>query len=138
MISHLDSVSTIVAAGGLRWSLILLAFSLLTGGISKQYGIAVAHGLDTINKMETFLFSEDGRRLIGSITVEPKQLMRDISEPFLWPLSFFMRRGGERGVRDYSAADKQFLRLFYVQLYFNTVHGLLAAAAIITLALSIR
>lgn len=138
VISHLESVSTIVGAGGLRWSLVLFTFSLLAGVVSKQVGMAVAHGLDTINKMEALLQSEDGQRLMSAMTIEPRQLTRDIAAAFLWPLSFFMRRSGERGVQDYSTADRRFIRLFCIQLYFNLLHGLLAAGAVITLALSIR
>lgn len=138
IISHLDSVSTIVGAGGLRWSLVLLTFSLLAGVVSKQVGMAVTQGLETINNLEGLLRSEDGRQLMSSMTIEPRQLMRDIASAFVWPLSFFMRRSGEQGVQDYSTADRCFIRLFCLQLYINLLHGLLAAGAVITLALSIR
>jgi hypothetical protein len=136
--SHLDSVSATVTPEGLRWSLILLAASLLTGVVSKQIGMAVAHGVETVNKMEAFLYSADGQRLMSHMTVEPKQLTRDIASPFVWPLSWLMRRSGARGVQDYSSADRRFIRLFCFQLYSNLIHAVLAAAAIIKLAISIK
>lgn len=137
-VGHLDSVSGLVSAGGLRWSLILLALSLLAGVVSKQIGMAVAHGVETVTKMETFLHSPDGQRLMSHMTTEPRQLTKEIAAPFLWPLSWLMRRSGEQGVQDYSSSDRRFIRLFCVQLYSNLLHGLLAAAAIITLAVSIK
>lgn len=137
-IGHLESVSTIISPGGLKWCLMLLAFSMLAGVISKQIGMAVAHGVKTVTDMEAFLHSADGQRLMGHMTVEPRQLTKDIAAPFLWPLSWLMRRSGEKGVQDYSSADRRFIRLFCLQLYTNLLHGLLAAAAVITLALSIK
>jgi hypothetical protein len=75
---------------------------------------------------------------MGTMTIEPKQLTRELAEPFLWPTSTIMRKSGERGIRDYLSADKRLIRLFCVQLYLNVLHGMFAGAALITLALSIR
>src|SRR5206468_4105296 len=117
--------------------LILFAFSLLFGVMSKQIGMAVANGLETANRLEALLASENGRHLMSQMTVEPRQLMNELAEPFLWPISVLVRRSGARGITDYAAADRRFIRFLCIQLYFNMVHALLAAAAVVTLALSI-
>lgn len=137
-VGHLDSISDIVSDRGVSWSLTLLALSVLAGVVSKQFGMAVAHSLVTITKMETFLQGPDGQRLMSEMSIAPKQLNKEIADPFLWPLSSLMRRSGERGGKDHSAADTHFIRLFCVQLYTNLLHTLLAAAAIIILAASIK
>ena len=64
--------------------------------------------------------------------------MKEIAEPFLWLLSWVMRRGGERGIRDYLSGDKRMVRMWCLQLYFNMLHSLLAVVALIVLAVSIK
>lgn len=137
-IGHLESVSTIVSSGGLKWCLMLFAFSVFAGVISKQIGMAVTHGVKTVTEMEAFLHSVDGQRLMADMTVDSHQLAKDIAAPFMWPLSYLMRRSGENGIQGDSSADQRFIRLFCLQLYTNLLHGLLAAAAVATLALSIK
>jgi hypothetical protein len=129
----LDSVSKIVSAGGLKSGLILFTFSLFVAVISKQVGMALANGLETINKLESLLNSEEGQRLMSTMSIESIELTRELAEPFFWPMSRIVRRGGEQGVRDYLSADKRLIRLFCVQLYLNILHILFAGAALITL-----
>ena len=74
---------------------------------------------------------------MGDMTIAPRDLVKEMSEPWLWPLSSVMRKSGIAGLTDYVSADKRFVRLFCLQLYFNVVHGLLAVAALITMGLSI-
>jgi len=137
-ISNLDAVSKIVTGSGVRWSLILFAASLLTGAISKVLGMALQSGLKTIAEMETLLLSKDGSNLMDAMTVEPRQLMAEISEPFLWPMSLLMRQAGERGVSDYLSSDRRYVRIFCWQIYFNLFHAVLGVAAIVSLAVSMR
>jgi hypothetical protein len=137
-ISHLDSVSKIVSVSGLRWGLILFTLALLFGVISKQIGMAVTSGLETIAKLESFLYSSDGQHLLASMTIDPKKLVHDLADPFLWPLSRMMRTGGIRGTQDLLSSDKRFVRMFCVQLYFVWLHGLCSIGAIAVIALSIR
>ena len=137
-ISNLDSASKIIAVSGIRWSLILFASSLLAAAISKQIGMAVQSGVRTIGELESLLNSEPGKKLMDAMTVEPRELMKEIAEPFLWPLSWVMRRGGERGLQDYLSGDKRMVRMFCLQLYFNMLHSLLAVVALIVLAVSIK
>lgn len=137
-ISNLDAVSKIVTGSGVRWSLILFAASLLMGAISKVLGMALQSGLKTVVEMETLLLSKDGTNLMDAMTVEPRQLMAEISEPFLWPMSSLMRQAGERGVTDYLSSDKRYVRIFCWQIYFNLFHAVLAVSAIVSLAVSLR
>jgi len=138
VLSHLESVSKIISPSSLKAGIVLFTVSILAGVFSKQIGMAVANGLETVNRLEGLLASESDKQLRADMRIEPKQLMSEVSEPFLWPLSALVRRSGERGVTDYLAADKRFVRLLCIQLYLNLVHALLAVAALMTLALSIR
>jgi hypothetical protein len=134
-ISNLDAVSKIVTAGGVRISMILFAASILTGAISKITGMALQSGLGTITEMEKLLSSAAGTELMDAMTLEPRQLARELGEPFVWPLSRLMKRAGARGVTDYLSSDKRFVKLFCWQIYFNVFHALLAVAAIATLCM---
>src|SRR5438045_3526906 len=63
-IGHLDAVSKIVTARGIRWSLILLSTSVLFGAISKLLGMAVQSGLNSVTELEKLLLSEGGNHLM--------------------------------------------------------------------------
>jgi hypothetical protein len=136
--SNLSTVSPVVTPVALRWSLILLAISLLAGVISKNIGMAVTNGLATIMKMESLLQSEQGHRLMSMMTIPLSRLPAEIAEGFCWPLSALMRRSASRGATDPLFADKRLLKMWCVQLLFNLIHALAAIAAVLTLALSIR
>lgn len=138
LVSNLDSISQTVSAGGLRGALILFTVSLLAAVTSKQIGMAVANGLKTISQVEHLLNSEQGQRLMNRMSTDPRQLVQELAEPFLWPLSTLTRRAGKRGLSDYLSTDKRFIRLLCIQIYINALHGILATAALLTLALSIR
>ena len=135
LVSNLHSLAAMVAIGRLRTVVILFTMSLVTGAISKVIGMAVTAGLRAVRDLEEVLSTEEHRRLMGQMTIAPRQLTRDLAEPFLWPLAVLMRRSGERGVTDYLSADKKFVRLFCIQLYLNALHGLFALSALLTLAL---
>ncbi len=136
-ISNLDSVNKIISLSGIRWALILFATSLLSGVISKQIGMAVKNGVSSLDKMEALLNSEEGQNLMGNMKIDPKQLVKEIAIPFLWPLSKAIHKGGQKGLTDNLAADKRFVKLFCFQLFFNWIHAVLAALGLIVLALSI-
>ena len=137
-ISHLDAVSKMVTSGGIRWSLSLFAGSLLAGAISKVLGMGLQSGLNAVAEMEKLLLSENGTNLMDAMTIEPRQLMAEIAEPFLWPLSSLTKRGGESGLTDYLSSDKTLVRLFCWQIYFNFLHMVLAVLAIGAVALSLH
>lgn len=137
MISNLDSVGKLVSTDGLRWSLILFTASIVAGAFGKQAGMALAKGVDLVNKTEGLLLTEEGQKLIGAMTTPPAQLMDELAEPYYWPLSIFMRNAGRKSLGDYLAADKNLVRLFCAQLVFIYLHGLLAAAGLMVIACSI-
>ena len=137
IVSNLDSVAKIVPLEGIKIAILLLTGSLLSGAISKQLGMAVASGVGTLRKTEELLNTQAGQQLMDDMTISPRDLVKEMSEPWLWPLSMVMRRSGIAGLIDYVSADKRFVRLFCLQLYFNVAHGLLAVAALVTMGLSI-
>lgn len=136
-ISNLNSVGTLVSSSGLRWFLISFTASLIFGAISKQIGMALGKGLEMVEKLEGVLYSDQGQALIGHMTTPPRELMKEIAEPFFWPLSSFIRRGGFQGIEDYLSSDKRFVRLFCTQLIFTYLHGITAAAGLLVIACSI-
>jgi hypothetical protein len=137
-VGNLEAVSKIVNLGGIRWSLLLLAASLLLGAISKQIGMALESGLASVTEVEKLLTSKEGDELMEAMSVEPRKLMHDLAEPFVWPLSLITRRSGEQGVVDYLSSDKRFIRMFCWQIYFNLFHAITAVAAIVVLACSMK
>lgn len=137
-ISNLDSANEIISLQGIRWCLLLLAFALLFGGLSKQLGMAVQGGLTAARDLESLLNTEDGQSLIEHVQAEPKELIQGIARPFLWPMSAIMRRAGERGVDDHLDGDKRLVFLFCLQWYASNIHVILIAASIVVLALSIH
>jgi hypothetical protein len=136
-ISNLDSMGKLVRADGLRWSLIFFTTSLVAGALSKQVGMAITKGLAMIQKIEGLLATEQGQALMSQMATPPKQLIREIADPFYWPLSWMMRRSGIEGMKDYLSADKRFVRLFCAQLVFLYLHGILATAGFLAIACSI-
>ena len=137
LVSNLESVARITSLGGIKISVILFTFSLLFGALSKQIGMAVMAGVNTLKQTEALLNSEASQDLMAKMTIEPRQLVQELAEPFLWPLSTLMRKSGERGLIDYVAGDKSFVKMFCFQVAFNALHVLLAVAALFVIGLSI-
>jgi len=137
IISNLDSVAKIVSPEGVKAAILLFTGSLISGAMSKQFGMAVASGVSTLRKTEELLNTQAGQQLMDNMTTSPRDLVKEMSEPWLWPLSTAMRRSGIAGLTDYVSADKRLVKLFCMQLYFNVAHGLLAVVALITMGLSI-
>ena len=137
MVSNVDSVAKIVSLNGIKTSILLFTLSLLAGALSKQLGMAVASGVNTLKQVEVLLGSDAGQELMSHMTSSPIDLVREMSEPFLWPLSVYMRKAGERGLTDYLSGDKRFVKMFCLQLAFNALHNLLAVAALLAIGLSI-
>jgi hypothetical protein len=136
-ISNLDSIGTIVSSVGLRWFLISFTTSIIFGAISKQIGMALGKGLEMAEKIEGELYSDQGIRLINQLSTPLRELIKEIAEPFFWPLSSYMRRCGTKGIEDYLSSDKRFVKLFCIQLVFVYLHGIAAAAGLIIVAYSI-
>lgn len=136
-ISNLDSVGTLVSSIGLRWFLISFTASLVFGAISKQIGMALGKGLEMIEKMEGVLYSDQGQMLMSQMSTPPRELIKEIAEPFFWPLSCYIRRSGFKGIEDYLSSDKRFVKLFCIQLIFVYLHGITAAAGLLVIACSI-
>lgn len=137
LVSNLDSVAKIASLEGIKISVVLFTLSLLFGALSKQVGMAVIAGINTLKQTEALLNSEAGQQLMVQMTIEPKQLVQELAEPFLWPLSTFVRKGGERGLVDYVAGDKRFVKMFCFQIAFNALHVLFAVTALFVIGLSI-
>ena len=137
LISNLDSVAKIVSLEGIKTSIVLFTASLLAGAISKQIGMAVTAGLSTLKQVDSLFASDAGQALLSQMTISPRELVMDLAEPFVWPLSQLVRRQGDRGVVDYVASEKRFVRMLCIQILLNGLHGLLALAAFLTIALSI-
>jgi hypothetical protein len=138
VISQLASVSIMIPVSRIRLSLLLLTASILIGAVSKQIGMAVTAGLKSTRELEELLTDEHHKKSMREMTITPRELAIDMAQPFLWPLSIAIRRGGIRGVTDYLAADKTFVMLFCIQLYLNALHMLLGLCALLTLVLSIK
>jgi phage shock protein PspC (stress-responsive transcriptional regulator) len=136
-ISNLDSAATLVSSVGLRWFLISFTASLVFGAISKQIGMALVKGLDLVEKMEGMLYSEQGLQLISQMSTSPRELIKEIAEPFFWPISSRILKGGLKGIDDYLSSDKRFVKMFCIQLIFVYLHGITAAAGLIVIACSI-
>ena len=117
-ISNLDSVGTLVSSTGLRWFLISFTSSLVFGAISKQIGMALVKGLDLVEKMEDMLYSEQGQLLISQMSTPPRELIKEIAEPFYWPLSSYIEKGGFKGIEDYLSSYKRFVKMFCIQMIF--------------------
>jgi len=137
VISNLDSVAKFTSLNGIKSSVILFTLSLLFGALSKQVGMAVVAGVNTLKETEALLNSAAGQQLMNQITIEPRQLVQELAEPFLWPLSTFVRKGGERGIVDYVSGDKRFVKMFCLQIAFNALHVVLAVAALFAIGFSI-
>jgi hypothetical protein len=137
IITNLGSLATIVSLSGLRAAIILFVVSLIFGAISKQAGMALASGLQTISEVEGRLYSDAGRALIVKMAIPPQQLGSEFAEPFIWPLSALIRKRCEQSVTDYLRADKTLVRVFCFQLCMNWLHSLFAVIALLVLAFSL-
>ena len=136
-IGNLDKIGQLVARSGLRWALLFFTASLVSGAISKQFGVAITKGLAMIEKLESLLSSQQGQNLVSQMTVPPRQLIAEIAAPFWWPLSVLMFKGGLKGLTDYLSTDKRFIKLFQIHLIFVYLHAIFAIAGFVVIALSI-
>ncbi len=138
LISNLDSVGKIVSPGGLRLGLGLMGLALLFGAMSKQLGMVISSGLATMKSLEAQLQSPDGQSLFNGLKTDLRQLMDEMAAPFLWPMRGLIRRASVRGLTDYLAGDKHFVRLFCFQVYTAWLHWLCALGAIAAIVCSIK
>jgi phage shock protein PspC (stress-responsive transcriptional regulator) len=99
--------------------------------------MALVKGLDLVEKMEGMLYSEQGLQLISQMSTSPRELIKEIAEPFFWPISSRILKGGLKGIDDYLSSDKRFVKMFCIQLIFVYLHGITAAAGLIVIACSI-
>ncbi|OGU20552.1 MAG: hypothetical protein A2580_00425 [Hydrogenophilales bacterium RIFOXYD1_FULL_62_11] len=79
VVSNLDSVAKISSLDGIKASVVLFTLSLLFGALSKQVGMAVVAGVNTLKETEALLNSEAGRRLMDQMTMEPRQLAQELA-----------------------------------------------------------
>lgn len=131
IISNLDSINSIIPITSLRYSIILFVASMLFGVLSKMFGMALTSGINLINDMENKISSSAGKNLMDSMSIEPKQLVKELSEVYWWPLSCIMRKAGNEGVKDYLSSDKRLVNLFCTQLFTNFIHIIFAALALV-------
>ena len=137
-IANLDAVSEIASLEGIRWSLILFSVSILSGALSKQFGMAAQSGIKTMAEIQALLSSDAGQELMDEMETEPQQMIDEIAAAFVWPLNSVYRNAGIRGLHDYLAGDKTMVRFFCYQLYLNLFHGFVALLALVVLACSIE
>jgi hypothetical protein len=137
IVSDMGSVAKIASLDGIKTSIILFTLSILFGAVSKLVGMAVIAGINTLKETEALLASDAGQNLIGQMTIKPRQLIRELAEPFIWPISTFIRKGGERGLEDYVSSDKRFVKMFCIQIVSNALHVVLAVSALFAIAFSI-
>jgi len=138
LLTHIDSVQKVVSSSGLRWGLGLLSVALLFAVVSRQLGIALSTGLAITRQLEATLQSEQGQKLMSAMQISPRDLVAQMQEPFLWPLSAMMRKAAENGLVDYLSADKRFVKLFCLQAYSFWLQSILAASGMIAMAFSIH
>ena len=136
-ISNLDSVSKLVSPRGLRWSLILFTASLVVGAVSTHCGMAITKNITTAEKLEGLLMSEEGRNFLSQLSTPIPQLMDEIAEPFWWPLSATVKKAGRRGLGDYLASNKSFIKIFCIQLLLVYLHWLFTVFGLVIIAISI-
>lgn len=137
LISHIDAINKIIPLASLRVGMVLFTLSLLVAIVSRQFGMAIANGLKTLCELENVLHSDDGLRLVRDLKVDVRQLIRELAEPFWWPLSTVFRNAGEKGLSDYLTAEKRLIRFLNWQVCLNALHWLLAGAALLVLAFSV-
>ena len=90
-----------------------------------------------MEKLEGVLHSDQGKRLMGQMSIPPKELIKEIARPFFWPLSAYIKKGGFKGIEDYLHSDKIFVKMFCVQLIFIYLHWLTAAVGLFIIAFGI-
>lgn len=137
LVANLDAIDGIVSTMGQQAAFVFFTLSLLLGVFGKQLGMAITTGVNTLRKLDQLLSSAEGQRLMDAMTIEPEQLVRELAEPFWWPLSKMMLSSGKRGLKDYIASDRRLVRLFCAQLYLIFFHTLAGVAGILSLALSL-
>ncbi len=138
IISNLNAVTSIIDSSALKTSLIVLVFSLLFGVATRLYSVALTTGLRLILEMENRLNTPEGLQVLDGIESDMEGLASGLAQPFLWPLSYWLRKAMLSGANDNLKADKNLVRMFCIQLYCNLIHIFLAAVALTSLALGVK
>jgi len=74
---------------------------------------------------------------MSQMSIQPKDLVSEISEPFFWPLSIYIKKSGLNGIEDYLSSDKRLVKMFCTQLIFIYLHGITAVLGFLIIAYSI-
>jgi hypothetical protein len=136
-ISNIDSVSKIVTKLGIKYSLIFFTLSLVFGTASKLIGRILFASVSIVKEIEATLYSKEAKNLMDTITIPLKEMIDELSDPFLWPMNKMMKKAGKKGIEDYLTSDRQLVKMFCLQLYFDTVHFFLASLALLLIAFSL-
>jgi len=67
IISHIESISKIVAQFSLKWSIVLLVFSILCGVIAKHVSMAVVLMVGLTDEMYKEFNSEEGQMMFSNL-----------------------------------------------------------------------
>lgn len=136
-LSHSESMGKVLSPNGIRWGLVVFAFSILAGAMAKHMGAMISAGVDVGDMTKKAMESEEAKALLKE-GVETQNLGKEISDPFLWPYSRLIKNAFEEGLKDKLASEKKFVLLFSIQLYFIQLHFVAAFVGFLILAFSVR
>lgn len=134
---NVEAVSNVLSSTSLRWGLAFLVISMLCGIVARQMGVAMASGLQLVERLEDELTSPEGELIIDSIKSHPQELKSEMASAFLPPLRGMMERSFERGGQDPLAGDKRLIKIVCIQVYVFWAQGITGAIGLLTLGFGI-
>ena len=138
VISNIESISKILSPWSLKLGITLLVFSILCGVIAKHIAMAVELMVNLIEQTYKEFNSEEGQAMFQGLQTPINDIAEKISNPFLWPLSGYMKRSFQAGTKDFLSGEKKAVKWLCFHFYFSVAQWLLGLAGILCFAFGIK
>ena len=138
LIANLGSVSIIISSLSLKWGMILLSISMLTGVFVTQLGTGIRMGVEMIESLYAELAKPEAQAAMAGSRLPPEEMRKKLLEPFLWPLSILIARTAKKAQTDSIAGEKRYVRMFCILIYGSLVQTISAIAGLVVLACGIK
>lgn len=137
-VTNLEPINNVISDFGVRWGLSLLTISMIAGVVAKPLGIAVRSGVELTDGMYADMETPEWAEMAKNLKGDAATYVKDISEPFLWPLDRIMASAARKASTDGLRGEKLFIKMYCVQVYALYTQAGLAAAGLLFLVLFIK
>ncbi|HEY1043240.1 MAG TPA: hypothetical protein VGE60_05190 [Telluria sp.] len=127
---NLDSVATVLDRNSLKWGLIWLSVSMLVGSFAKQCGEAHFQGMAVADELYAALESTPYSESPLNV---PDNVANEVVSGYIFPLTYFAKKGFENGGADPIGGLKRLTKLFSITIFLTWIQNIAAVMGLIVM-----